>query len=107
MAVKQEPWEQTAAAKRAAQLNSIPEVWRLSAAYLEKAVNDPDGVMKVPVQCGLLSDQELDITENYDVVGLSEKLQSGSLSAKAVVSAFCKRAAIAHQLVGSIKGTKS
>lgn len=92
-------WEEKVANKRAAQLKCIPEAWHLPESYLKEARSGTDGVLKVPRECGLLSAQELHITEDYDVVGLSEKLQSGELSSKDVITAFCKRAAVAHQLV--------
>jgi amidase len=56
-------------------------------------------VLQVPRECGLLSDRELNITEKYDAVALVEALAAGAFTAEEVAVAFCKRAAIAQQLV--------
>lgn len=53
----------------------------------------------LPRRCGLLSESELEITENYPATQLLAKLASGQLSSLAVTTAFCKRAAIAQQVV--------
>ena len=42
---------------------------------------------------------ECDITSNFDATALLQKLREGEWSAEQVTVAFCKRAAIAHQLV--------
>lgn len=76
-------------AERAA---SIPEPWRLRNAGDTTA--RPIDALK---QSGLLSQQEIKITEQNGTE-LLEKIQSGALTAVAVVEAFCKRAAIAHQV---------
>ncbi|OAQ74163.1 acetamidase [Pochonia chlamydosporia 170] len=60
--------------------------------------NPPRNVTAVPRQCGLLSDAELDITENYDAAALAEAISSRKLTSVDVVTAFAKRAIIAHQL---------
>lgn len=62
-------------------------------------IDQPDlNVMNVPRECGLLTVQELAITENYDATGLVEAIAAHELTAVAVVTAFCKRAIIAHQV---------
>lgn len=93
-------WEEKVAIKRTTQLKCIPGKWCLPESYLKEAKSASGGVLKVPEECGLLSTEELRITGDYDVVRLSGELQSGKLSSKEVTTAFCKRAAIAHQLVG-------
>jgi amidase len=55
--------------------------------------------MEVPVTCGVLSEIECDITSNYDATALLEKLRVGFWTVEQVTVAFCKRAAIAQQLV--------
>lgn len=52
--------------------------------------------------CGLLSDRELEITDVQDCVALLEKVHSKEWSALEVTVAFCKRAAIAHQLLNCL-----
>ncbi|EME87010.1 acyl-ester intermediate acetamidase [Pseudocercospora fijiensis CIRAD86] len=60
--------------------------------------NPPQNVINFPRESGLLTKEELEITENYDLVGLAEAIASRRLSSVAVTRAFCRRAAIAHQL---------
>lgn len=48
---------------------------------------------------GILTAKELQITEQYTVSQLLEALKSGQLTALEVTVAYCKRAAIAQQLV--------
>lgn len=84
--------------KRAAQQECIPEAWRLPAFDIKSLKSDAN-VLSLPAKSGLLSPEELEITSKYDVVALSEKLRSGTFSALTVATAFCKRAAIAHQAV--------
>ncbi|PGH15936.1 hypothetical protein AJ79_02103 [Helicocarpus griseus UAMH5409] len=99
------------ARKKLEQLKSrIPKEWRLSAKWIPSGMLSPEdsvtvtgkyeavNVMDVPRKCGLLNAKELEITERWDVKGLLEQMAASKLSAKEVCKAFCKRAAIAHQL---------
>lgn len=52
--------------------------------------------------CGLLTAREVDITDAEDCVALLEKIHSKEWSALEVTTAFCKRAAIAQQLVNPL-----
>jgi len=54
--------------------------------------------MQVPVESGILSPRELEIT-NSSAVDLASELACGRLKSVDVTLAFCKRAALAHQLV--------
>jgi len=69
----------------------------------------PLDVTSIPRDSGLLSDQELDLTENYDATSLLEKLATGQVSAQALLQAYRKRATIAQQCVSrdepSARGT--
>lgn len=47
-----------------------------------------------------LNKTEIDITET-DAVGIVNQISSGSWKATEVTAAFCHRASLAHQLVGS------
>lgn len=60
--------------------------------------NPPKNVTKIPRECGILTSDELNITENYDAVALAHAIASKELTAVAVATAFAKRAIIAHQL---------
>lgn len=86
--------------KRAAVLqefsDSIPESLWLSQETIDNAGKD---VTKIPSTCGLLSARELEITESHDAYSLAEAIANKTYSAVEVTIAFCKRAAIAHQLV--------
>jgi amidase len=57
-------------------------------------------VTSVPAQSGILTSQELEITETDGHV-LVGKLKRGEVKSVDVVRAFCKRATIAHQLVSA------
>lgn len=99
-----EPWQEIAFRKRAEVAKKIPSEWKLSSAIL--ATVDPGAdinVINIPRSCGLLNDKELEITEKHDATGLIAKMAAKELSSAEVTLAFCKRAAIAHQLVGTHK----
>ena len=89
-------WQDIAADKKARIDNSIPSEWRIDTKSLG------DNVMDVPAKCGLLSAEELEIT-NSSAVDLVSKLSKGDLKAVTVTTAFCKRAAIAHQVVRVVR----
>lgn len=86
-----------AAEKKARQWNKIPNDWRIPTESIQDATN----VMDIPLTCGLLNETESRITSDYDATALLEQLKSGVWSVEQVVVAFCKRAAIAQQLVSS------
>ncbi|KAM0282489.1 hypothetical protein ACHAQH_003003 [Verticillium albo-atrum] len=86
-------------AKRAAILRAFSEQVPLEY-YLPKALVDsaPADVSSIPTTCGILSPEEISITEDFDAVGLAEAIASRRFTAVTVVTAFAKRAIIAHQL---------
>lgn len=85
-------WEERAADKRNRINDSIPQEWKIKSLPIE------DSVLDFPKKSGILSDQELAITES-SASDLVKKLAQGELKAVDVTVAFCKRAALAHQLV--------
>ncbi|KAJ4322426.1 hypothetical protein N0V94_002413 [Neodidymelliopsis sp. IMI 364377] len=85
------------AEKKLQRQSRIPKEWLLPESY-----NDLTNVMDVPLTCGILSDVERDITSNFDATALLEKLKDGAWSAEQATVAFCKRAAIAHQLTNCL-----
>jgi amidase len=94
-----ENWQSIVKQKRTEALNKIPKEWILSPEYVEKVLTNPSkGVLHVPKECGLLTTEELKITESYDAVDLTKLLAAGSLTSVALTTALCKRAAIAQQL---------
>lgn len=97
-------WQQEAAAKQAEAAAKIPKEWTLSAEVLEGSKKEQT-VLDIPRTCGLLTPQELDITENYDATALRDRLVAGQISSAEVITAFCKRAAIAQQLTSCLTET--
>lgn len=89
------PYIALSAQKKAAQHSLIPKEWRLSTEKYQNMSN----VMEVPLSCGLLDETEYQITSDYDATALLGLLKDGVFTAEQVTIAFCKRAAIAHQLV--------
>lgn len=79
--------------------DKIPRERWLKEDVISKLPNDVTGI---PRACGLLTEKELQITEQYDAPALVKELASGSLTSVEVTTAFCKRAAIAHQLTGCL-----
>ncbi|KAL3490057.1 amidase signature domain-containing protein [Aspergillus germanicus] len=86
-------------AKRAALLKTfqakVPPEYRLPQHLI---ANPPSDVTSIPSTCGILSTEEIAITETYDAVGLAEAIASRKYTALAVTTAFLKRSIIAHQL---------
>lgn len=87
-------WQKTASEKKARILESIPKEWRIEAAGPEGS----DSVMGYEKSCGFMSADELAITES-SAVELVKKMAACELTSVAVTTAFCKRAALAQQLV--------
>lgn len=87
-------WEAIAKKSQANVLLSVPERWRIDA----NAYSSLKDVTGVPASCGLLSEEQLDITE-LTATEIVERLASHKLTAVRVLEAFAGRAAIAHQLV--------
>ncbi|KAL4727960.1 hypothetical protein ACLX1H_004664 [Fusarium chlamydosporum] len=75
--------------------STVPQELRLQQNLIE---NPPKNVTSIPRSCGILNEEEIDITENYDAVALAIAIASKKFTSVAVVTAFCKRAIIAHQL---------
>ena len=88
-------WEERAADKRNRIDDSIPPEWRI------QNLPTDDSVFDFPERSGLLSGQELTITQS-SASDLVKKLAQGELKAVDVTIAFCKRAALAHQLVNIV-----
>lgn len=99
-------WQELAKSKRESVAAKTPKDWllpsELTSQYTETSAID---VLDVPRTCGLLTEQELTITENYDATALIHLMSSGQLKSIDVVTAFCKRAAIAQQCVSCLTET--
>jgi amidase len=91
-------WEEIARAKRVSRDNAIPSDWQLRPGQIPE---DQLNVLGVPAECGILTARELKITE-IDADVLVQKLLSRDYSSHEVTLAFCRRAAIAQQLVNCL-----
>jgi hypothetical protein len=90
-------WQELVVRKQAQCQEKIPREWTLG----EDLVKVPPRLLghDLPRLSGLLSELELELTENYSATQLLAKLASGQVSSLVVTTAFCKRAAIAQQVV--------
>ncbi|CAF1403491.1 unnamed protein product [Rotaria magnacalcarata] len=92
-------WEEKAIKKRSSLLDLIPQEWRLPESILTALPND---CTMIPAQCGILSELDLEITEINEIDELVHRIAEGRYTAVEVTTAYCKRAAIAHQLVNCL-----
>ncbi len=93
-------WKEVVSQKRAEVAKGLPQEWRLPSSILDTISASADiSVLDVPGTCGLLTAKELGITEQHDAVELIAKMAAKELSSSEVTLAFCKRAAVAHQVV--------
>lgn len=98
MRIEATSWEVKAAAKQAGTSAKIPPSWRLSAGDLQRAKNQRD--LTGPFIRQFLP-ENVNIITSKDSLELVESLRRGDLTAVEVTTAFCKTAAVAHQIVGS------
>lgn len=95
-------WQEIASQKREANMAKIRPEWLLEPQVLE------DGRSRRSIvgdyMEGLLDTKSRYVTD-MDVPELVARMESGTLSAVEVVTAFCKRAAYAHQLVSLVPST--
>ena len=91
-------WKALAAEKTQRFARAIPREW------LASSISPPEqvDVTTFPQKCALLSDKELEITEVAHVGFLLKKLATAQWSAVEVTTAFCKSAAVAHQLTNCL-----
>jgi amidase len=96
-------WQELAKSKKESVAAKIPKDWLLPST-LTSQYNETStlNVLDVPRTCGLLTEQELAITEDHDATALVQLMSKGELKSVDVVTAFCKRAAIAQQCVSCL-----
>ncbi|KXT01880.1 hypothetical protein AC578_2155 [Pseudocercospora eumusae] len=94
-----EQWKEISAKAKQKTLDSIPAEWRLPEEKLP--ADDVLDVTGFPAQSGLLSKKELEITNSL-ATEIVAKIAKGEWSSEAVTLAFCKRAALAHQLTNCL-----
>ncbi|OQV03841.1 hypothetical protein CLAIMM_08830 isoform 1 [Cladophialophora immunda] len=92
-------WRSIAKATQESVLKKIPEEWRLPVGCASPDLKD---VSRIPETCGILLSKELDITGSVDATVILEKIHCRQWTAEEVMVAFCKRAAIAHQLTNCL-----
>lgn len=89
-------WESRAQICRDIQQASVPKQWLLPQEKLP--LKDQHNVIRVPYERGILSAEELEMTEQ-DASGLLKRYETGEWTVEQVTIAFLKRATIGHQLV--------
>ncbi|KAI2468374.1 amidase [Annulohypoxylon bovei var. microspora] len=90
-------WQELQAAKRTERDSRIPTEWKLKKEYFPP--EDTVDLRPFANSGGILSSAELEITsEKYDATSLAAAIAEGKFTALEVVTAFCKRAAVGHQL---------
>ncbi|KAF2491400.1 amidase [Lophium mytilinum] len=93
-------WRALAASKRESVAAKIPAEWRLPSSFTSQFTpTSRISVLDVPRKSGLLTDRELELTDNYDATALVELMVAGKATSYEVTTAFCKRAAIAQQVI--------
>ncbi|KAG5967747.1 hypothetical protein E4U58_002118 [Claviceps cyperi] len=98
-----EDWRVLAARKRKQVDSQIPTAWRLDDALLASALESGKLLeADIPRRSGILSEQEIEITEQYSAEQLLRRLAQAEVSSLTVTTAFCKRAAIAQQLTSCL-----
>jgi amidase len=97
-------WKTIAAERRAEIHKKIPTEWLLPSAVLEKGKQEKRIVGSFIE--GLLDSDTLKIT-SLDPVEIASRIATGALTSVKVVTAFCKRAAFAHQLVRTPRSLSS
>jgi amidase len=91
-------WEQKAAAKRAETLTKIPQEWRLDPADVARAGHQRDLTGAFIQQFLNAEDVAIISKDSAEIVN---HVEEGQLTAVQVATAFCKTAAIAHQIVST------
>ena len=86
-------WQQRAEAKRNTVLAAIPEEWRIQNPPIEQQLDVTGSYIHQ-----FLSPREIEITETT-ADEIVKRTSTGQWSAEEVTTAFCHRAALAHQLV--------
>ena len=79
--------------------DSIPEQWKIATDI--KAQHTTGDARSFATKCGILTERQISITE-YTASKVLALIRAGQLTAVEVTTAFCARAAIAHQLVNCL-----
>lgn len=76
-------------------IEKVPQEYYIPQHYVD---NPPLNVTAIPRECGILTSEELEITEMYDAMGLASAIAAGKYTSLAVATAFCKRAIVCDQI---------
>lgn len=101
-------WQMIANRKRDQRDSKMPQAWMLPADVLDRHSRRPIGVFAHSagndICPRIMTRRELDITDptSSDATDLVKHLANGSISCLELTTAFCKRAAIAHQLTNCL-----
>jgi hypothetical protein len=99
------PWEKRVAVKQQVCADKIPTAWRIPDNFLDNfqipLAEKKNNLIEAQAvrKSGILTEQELRITENYTIAELLSALADGTLTSAEVTLAYSKRAAVAQQLV--------
>lgn len=98
-------WPTRVAQKRQERAGKIPPEWRISdefkATYRMPFSEQTNDLIRTQAirKSGILTERELEITEDYTVQSLLDALADGTFTSVEVTVAYSKRAAVAQQLV--------
>ncbi|KAK7987206.1 hypothetical protein PG988_002194, partial [Apiospora saccharicola] len=98
MASTPEDYKTIFAKKVAERSSKILKEWLVAPKFFTDATN----LLDIPSRCGVLSEVEIEITSKHDATDILGKLRAREFSAEQVAVAFCKRAAVAQQLVNCL-----
>ncbi|GLA66678.1 hypothetical protein AtubIFM54640_009262 [Aspergillus tubingensis] len=97
--LKMAQWDGLIADKLRDRASRIPPEWVLPETIINQTTQDANiSAFDILQHHDLLSREEVAITESYDAQSLHQEIIGGRLTSLQVCKAFCKRAAIAHQL---------
>ncbi|KAJ5162541.1 amidase [Penicillium capsulatum] len=92
-------WQALITAKQQDRVSRIPTEWVLAPEILNQVhENGTRSAFEILREHELLTEAEVRLTESYDARALFSEIVQGKVTALEVCKAFCKRAAIAHQL---------
>lgn len=91
------PWQDIVADKKAEQLSRIPKAWLLAEEVVRSSHGTTD-LRPLAWTSGILSEREVEITNTPDATSLLAKIADRTYRSVEVVTAFCKRAAVAQQV---------
>ncbi|KAF4618352.1 hypothetical protein G7Y89_g14950 [Cudoniella acicularis] len=102
MAAAPAPWIEIARLKNEEQSQRIPSEWKINTATFNFQTHDDLTQKAIWDKISILSSRDREITDENDAVDIVEKIKAGEYSVTEVTEAFCKRAAVAHQLTNCL-----